>query len=51
MGREDKDPLTVTVASAKGVAGSWQLSHRWGTTTSTDGAKSVWAWFDRHPTS
>ena len=28
-----------------------RLSHRWGTSTGSDGAKSVWARFDKHPIS
>lgn len=54
----DGSPLAPLLVAARvmdeggrGIAIVRQLSHRWGTTTSTDGAKSVWAWFDRHPIS
>ena len=54
----DGSPLTPLLVTAqgmdergRGIAIVGRLSHSWGTAASTDGAKSVWAWFDKHPIS
>jgi anti-sigma regulatory factor (Ser/Thr protein kinase) len=39
----------VVETGGRGLAIVDRLSHRWGTTPSADGGKSVWAWFDKHP--
>jgi anti-sigma regulatory factor (Ser/Thr protein kinase) len=35
----------------RGLAIVAELSDRWGTTSNTDGGKSMWAWFDTRPLS
>ena len=43
-------PVTHVMAThGRGLAIVAALSDRWGTTPNTNGGKSVWAWFDKHP--